>query len=530
MNSSTEEKAQLISPGWSFWTLAALSTSIGWGIRGNFGHEAGAMIAGVLGALAVVILSGREDWIRRAPWFAALGGIGWSFGGSMSYGQVIAYTHSGHSASVLYGFASLFLIGFLWAALGGAGIALAAFLTKRQLSELIPPLTVIFCLWYLRDQYEVRVIAVDPAYRQNDPLYWFDTDWTAALLAVVGVLVYAGVRRRWDKACSLILHVAVGWWAAFLILVVLLGIRMTPPRGDSWAGCLGMVIGLWVFLQRNGLAGVTLASLVAGFIGGLGFSGAILLKLIEVTSGLETNWHSIMEQTYGAVNGIAIAAAMGLLLRRAPSMHDESESGNAGTVAVVFTLLIVPYLNIQKNPERWVEKEVFPASMYGIPTQTWFDLGFAAAAIVVVWLIFRHRRNPIPLVPSSAAGKAQLLYIIFLWMMVIANFERAIVGFAPQRLITEGVIFLNAVLCSALVLGGPPVRGFGAESGAAYGVLLRRAAVVGMAALIAALFMQWGIVRAIYGNRFAGHGGHHVRFGPDATATAEKPKPGAPRP
>src|SRR5688500_17652336 len=103
MDASSESRTLQPSPGWSFWTLAALSTSIGWGTRGNFGHEAGAMIAGVLGALAVVIFSGREDWMRRAPWFAALGGLGWSFGGSMSYGQVIAYTHSGHSTSVLYG-------------------------------------------------------------------------------------------------------------------------------------------------------------------------------------------------------------------------------------------------------------------------------------------------------------------------------------------------------------------------------------------------------------------------------------------
>ena len=60
MESAHEVRDKKSSPGWEFWLLAALSTSIGWGIRGNFGHEAGAMIAGVLGALAVVMLSGRE--------------------------------------------------------------------------------------------------------------------------------------------------------------------------------------------------------------------------------------------------------------------------------------------------------------------------------------------------------------------------------------------------------------------------------------------------------------------------------------
>ncbi len=96
----------------AFFLLTGLSLSIGWGIRGNFGHEYGAMIPGALAAMAAVLLSGREDWWRRIAYFAFFGALGWSFGGSMSYMQVIAYTHSGHSGSVFYRFACLFVIGF----------------------------------------------------------------------------------------------------------------------------------------------------------------------------------------------------------------------------------------------------------------------------------------------------------------------------------------------------------------------------------------------------------------------------------
>src|SRR5438128_11626730 len=116
--------------------LTALSLSIGWGIRGNFGHEYGAMIPGALAAMAAVLLSGREYWWRRIAYFAFFGALGWSFGGSMSYMQVIAYTHSGHSGSVFYGFACLFVIGFLSAAMGGAGTALPALLDRDRLAEL----------------------------------------------------------------------------------------------------------------------------------------------------------------------------------------------------------------------------------------------------------------------------------------------------------------------------------------------------------------------------------------------------------
>src|SRR5256714_14447556 len=141
-----------------------LSLSIGWGIRGNFGHEYGAMIPGVLATLAAVLLSGRDDWHRRSAFFAFFGALGWSFGGSISYMQVIAYTHSGHSGSVLYGFACLFIIGFLWAMFGGAGTALPAFLSEEQLGSLYRFL--IFGAWCLQDLAVAQFIHVDAEYRQ----------------------------------------------------------------------------------------------------------------------------------------------------------------------------------------------------------------------------------------------------------------------------------------------------------------------------------------------------------------------------
>ncbi|MCC6389759.1 MAG: hypothetical protein IT167_04075, partial [Bryobacterales bacterium] len=68
--------------------LCGLAHSIGWGIRGNWGHEYGAMIPGALSAIAACLVSGREDWRRRVVHFAFFGAMGWSFGGSMSYGLV----------------------------------------------------------------------------------------------------------------------------------------------------------------------------------------------------------------------------------------------------------------------------------------------------------------------------------------------------------------------------------------------------------------------------------------------------------
>ncbi len=162
----------------------------------------------------------------------------------MSYMQVVAYTHSGHSPSVLYGFACLFVIGFLWAALGGAGTALPAVADNTFLRPLFPPMGLVFLLWWLQG------LVIEPWLRQQGyTLNWHDTDWLAATLALIAALVAAAVRRRLDGPTSLILHLAAGWWAGFLILVVVLGLRMTPPRGDNWAGCLGMTAGLFWFCR-----------------------------------------------------------------------------------------------------------------------------------------------------------------------------------------------------------------------------------------------------------------------------------------
>src|SRR5262245_34664 len=110
--------------------LCALSLSVGWGVRGNWGHEFGAMIPGALTGLAACMLSGREDWRRRAAQFAFFGALGWSFGGSISYMQVIGFTQSGHLPSQVYGFACLWVIGFCWGSIGGAGTALPALLDR----------------------------------------------------------------------------------------------------------------------------------------------------------------------------------------------------------------------------------------------------------------------------------------------------------------------------------------------------------------------------------------------------------------
>ena len=436
----------------AFYVATALSLSLGWGIRGNFGHEYGAMIPGALAALAAVLLSGRADWHRRTAEFALFGALGWSFGGSISYMQVVAYTHSGHSPSVLYGFACLFVIGFLWATLGGAGTALSAVADRSFVTALYLPMGVVFSLWWLQGA------VIEPWLRQRDfELNWYDTDWLAALLALVGGMFVCMVRRRLDRATALILSMATGWWVGFLLLVVVLGLRMTPPRGDNWAGCLGMTVTVVWYFWQIGLVEVTRAALVCGFIGGIGFAAASMLELVEVTSGYETNWHSVLEQTTGLFNGIGVAVAVASLARWNPSVDDSEGPDHRPRTqpyALGFVLLGITYLNLRKNVGEWVRVEAMPAEMVGISASAWFNLGYILMALTLVALWLRHTRKLLAIVPPTALGRGQMLYVVLLWWLVVGNFERALVAFTAQRLVTEGVIFVVALVCTFLLLSG----------------------------------------------------------------------------
>jgi hypothetical protein len=329
-----------------------------------------------------------------------------------------------------------------------------------------------------------------------------------------------------------------------LLLVDVAGVqfRMTPPRGDNWAGITGMTAGALVYFLRHDLKLAAHALLVGGFFGGFGFATATFLKLVEVKyvpevltqyfgpGSWQTNWHSVLEQTYGFLNGIGIAVAMAYLARRLPRTADEPRLRPWTEVAAVaFVLLLITYVNFVKNVPHWVQLKAIPAGLYGLPSRAWFSAGYAALAVAVLALLARHLKAPLALIPASDLGKGQLLYLVFLWWVVIANLMRAIPPFAEQRLITEGVIHLNAVLCTAFIALWPrplalpdrakePVTGRTLVGVAAAGLLALAVTVAGA---------SYG-TRAIHGDRFAGHGGYHTRFGPDAKT--EQPKRGEAHP
>ena len=636
--------------------LVALTVSIGWGIRGNFGHEAGAMIPGLLGAIAIAVMSRREDWQSRIPHVALFGGLGWGFGGSISYMYPISFTMSGHFDTMFYGFLATFLEGGLWCAMGTAGAALALTADSDRLASLYKPLLFVLAAMFLQNLIDspiARALSVeegsrmdDTWHRQESPLYWFDADWMPALFAFLGVCAYEFIGHNWrriwvlptmtilgaiagalvqlmlslagvlDSVASFLIvpqgdlsyidpgtgrpfdpenlmtnwpqffgdypqHVgwlagtlvgfslyflvfgkwrndsglfialSLGWLGAFLAMPVfgsiLLadygGFRMTPPRSDDWAGITGAFAASMVWCYRRDLRAVTLAGSLAFILGGIGFATGHVIRTIARWPGhphrLEngtpkfwehyqsTNWHSVMEQTQGFCLGIAMILALSVLWGSHPQRNPVKRLPDWTSIfAVMFVMFGITHMNVFKNVEKWTtgERPLLSESMKApflgfieLSAASWFELVWWGAAAACLFALLVHRQRPLALMPASPAGRGQLLYLFVLWLMVIANFERALPGFPQNRLVTEWIIFMNACLATAIIAtrsttpyepGSLPIHGF---------PRIRPLWTRGLLACVALMLAYALLFKAMYGDAPIEHPQYaHKRFGPEA--------------
>ncbi|WP_321473057.1 hypothetical protein [uncultured Paludibaculum sp.] len=420
-----------------------LAHSIGWGVRGQWGHEAGALIPGALSALVAVLFVGRADWLSRFLPFAFLASLGWSFGGSMSYMKVLGFTHSDSAPDVFYGYAMIFVIGFLWGLPGGASLALPAVLDTAKLKSFFGPILAISGAWILLGQL-TEWLGWEPN--------WYDTDWVAVSFALAATLLY----RLWrgpSFAVSMLLHMGVGWWCGFLLFPVALGLRMSPPRGDNWAGSLGLCVALLWFFRKQDLRPVFQAALITGVASAAGFVIGQWLKLCGMSTGIVTNWHSVTEQSYGLIAGFGVAFAAYRLAAQAPDLEaDGPQLRSQSAVYAGFLLVMMTWVNISKNLNSvWLKSGAVPAHFYGLDAYSWFSLAYLALASVIILLLYAHLRHPLAILPSTHLGKGQLLFAVLLWWIVLGNLSR-VLPFAPERLVTEGVIHLNACAVTLLVL------------------------------------------------------------------------------
>lgn len=623
------------------------------------------MVAGALSAIAVALCSERADWQRRVPYFAFFGGLGWGFGGSISYMYPLAFTESGDTVSTYYGYFATFFEGGLWCGMGAAGTALAATLNYDRLTRFFKPLLFVLAAMGLRHFFETPLeTLLAPAgtgtgtgdevwHRHESPLYWFDADWLPALFALLGVWSYEWVDRfrqpnrrlvdqpwmlpvfllagglvgnllqrfvriagleatiqehlvvrlgdlsyvhpetgesfdadqlltnwpqffsdypghlgtglgvllgavvwfwrtgRFRNDARLLVYLSSGWLIAFIALPTLGstllmnygGLRMMPPRSDDWAGILGVFLAGLLWARRHDARPIAHVMSVGFLLGGIAFATVPFLRYLARYPGhpwrfpdgvpeawahyQSANWHSILEQMHGFGHGLAIAAAMAMLWRRLP-VDAGSTPPRRWTVvfAATFALFGFGYLNLHKNVGTWVGNTAVPATMRAplvesieLPALYWFATVWLAATVVCVILLVVHCRRPLDFLPATWLGKGQLLYVLFVWVMVIGNLMRAIPGYTENRMVTEWVLFVNACVATLLIVLLP--RAVPGRHAVTTLPDWQSLAVTWLAGLVVAscLMMGYGAATlALYQEHLEGkQWANHRRFGAEAT-------------
>jgi hypothetical protein len=421
--------------------LSGLAMSVGWGFRGDYGHEAGAMVPGALLGLAICLASGRRDWWERASIMAMFGGIGWAFGGQMSYGIVIGYTASDSFLNVAYGYAGLFLIGALWGGIGSGILAQSITQSRSSLEKFAGPLVALWVVWFVVDMSGLTDYL-------SETCYLHDTDWFAASSALLVAGAYALIVPRARPACFFIIILAVGWWAGYIILTVVLGLHMTPPRSDNWSGCVGLFVALIIYLIRRRDRAALILALFGFLAGGVGFAVGDFVQMLGRAQwgpigGLSTlqglDYWKWMEQLFGLIMGLGVGCAFLRGVRRKLAPPDENQTGGyLNTIALLFLLLVMFWSNLFKNVRNWAKDNNIPDLFFNVQTEWWFlFVGLLLSAIVLVAII-RHRRQVLPLAPASAFGRGQLLFLLILWIAVVGAFVQAF-----PRMDHKGVFFVH---------------------------------------------------------------------------------------
>ncbi|MBI5092397.1 MAG: hypothetical protein HZB26_08130 [Candidatus Hydrogenedentes bacterium] len=345
MSNSIESDANLNVPWWQPVLFAALAGGMGWGIRGQYGHETGAMIAGLLVSLTLTLLLCPKASALEIVRAVALGTIAIGFGGSMTYGQTIGLTQNapviGNWEALRWGMLGLSIKGALWIGFAGVFLGMGLSGTRYRYWELFLLLIAAVGIhtlgvYLLNRPFDPQQKAL-PAIYFSASWYWSpDADaatlkprpevWGGILFALVMTIAYAGLWKKDGLAWRLAL------WG-------LLGGAIGFPLGQ----CLQAYHAWNPEVFQNGLWNT-------------------LCSHIEWSSPKDgVNWWNMMETTFGTTMGAALGLGLWLNRRRIRP----AEIAEADVLPIPAELvLITAHVTLLLNAEFLNAK--IPGQMYGI--------------------------------------------------------------------------------------------------------------------------------------------------------------------
>ncbi len=447
--------------------LAAIVMAYGWGYRGVVGHEGGAMVPGAMLGLAVCLASRRVDWQRRAAVAGLFGAVGWSWGGSLSYMEHTMFGVSDSFPDVLFGYAMLFFLGALWAGVGGAILGLA-FTLKRSQLESLARVFVTMCAAFLTVYlYFFFNEAVKEAYEQITVDRFHDGEWLAALIVLAVSIVHGAARKKDRHAAFLFFMCALAWWNFYFLFTKFGGLVLAPPfRSESWAGVLGILFVLMVYLERTNNRAALMLCRYGILGGGLAFMLAVFVRHPVRVSwgpfasiGNQLPQWKIAEETFGLFMGFAIALGVARLERGNLAPAEEDTPRKPLDVFAAFVMLVaLMWVNLRRAPMDWLHryKVVANEAFFGLMPWQWYTLGGVVISAVVLYALWLYVRERLAITPASAHGKAALILIVLIWVTMIGSFVQTIAGGSgAENYLVNGSFIVLGAIATAMTLRKP---------------------------------------------------------------------------
>ena len=412
--------------------LCAVTMAFGWGYRGEVGHEAGAMVPGAMLGMALCLGSRRRDWYRRSLVAGLFGAVGWAWGGSFSYAEQVLYTGSDSFPDVLYGYSVLFMLGGLWAGIGGGILGLAFTLPRSALQRFVGPFVVLCVVFLLIPLIGAFHPPLRVALERLTEDSFHDSEWLSALITLIVSSVYWPLRKKDRPATLLFIWGALAWWIGYLGLTKFAGIVLAPPnRSEGWGGVVGILIALLLYLAHRQNRAALMLALYGVVGGGMAFAlGVFVHHPFRVSWGPfaflggigQWKW---MEESFGFFMGIAIALGVARLLKGGLKPPDEDEPKMRLDISAAFVILVaLTWVNLRKAPRAWIHRyHTLPTEpVWGLMPGLWFLLGGLLFTALALYALNQYCHNRLSIVPATAFGKAQLTFLFLIWIPLIGAF------------------------------------------------------------------------------------------------------------
>jgi hypothetical protein len=278
--------------------FAALAGGMGWGIRGQYGHETGAMIAGALVSLTLVFLLCPKATSLQVARAVALGTVAMGIGGSMTYGETLGLTQNadviGNWGALRWGLLGTAVKGGLW--IGFAGLFLGVGLggvRYRPLEMFLVMLGVVVAC----------VVGLFLLNKPHDP--------------VNGALPTIYFSGKWNWEAGVDLKARPEFWGALLCGLAAAIAYFGGYRKDR----LARNMALWGVL--GGALGFSIGQCFQAFHA---WNPEVFKVGIWVKLDPHMNWWNVMETTFGTIMGAALGLGLWLNRRKIqPAVDTETD-------------------------------------------------------------------------------------------------------------------------------------------------------------------------------------------------------------